>query len=193
LYEGYTMSFRILIADDEALIRVDLKELLEELGYEVVAEAGDGQEVLNLMDQVNPDLVILDIKMPEMDGISVAREISERFPVIILTAYTERHLIEKARDAGVMAYLSKPFREGDLSPAIELAVNHFLRTSELTERATRLKEQLEARKVIDQAKGLLMSKEGLNEAQAYRRLQRISMDKNKTMKEVAEAIILMMG
>jgi len=187
------MSFRILIADDEPLIRVDLRELLEELGYEVVAEAGDGHEALNLVDQVNPDLAILDIKMPKMDGISVARKISGQFPVIILTAYTERHLIEKARDAGVMAYLSKPFREGDLSPAIELAVNHFLRTSALTDHVTRLKEQLEARKVIDQAKGLLMSKEGLNEAQAYRHLQKISMDKNKPMKEVAEAIILMLG
>jgi len=187
------MSFRILIADDEPLIRVDLKELLEELGYEVVGEARDGREALNLVDQVSPDLVILDIKMPKMDGISVAREISERFPVIILSAYTERSLVEKARDAGVMAYLSKPFREGDLSPAIELAVSHFLRTSELTERVTRLKEKLEARKVIDQAKGLLMSKEGVNEAEAYRRLQKISMDKNRPMKDVAEAIILMMG
>jgi AmiR/NasT family two-component response regulator len=185
------MTFKILIADDEPLIRVDLRELLEELGYEVVAEAGDGHEALKLMDQLNPDLVILDIKMPKMDGISVAKRISGHFPVIILSAYTERHLIEKARDAGVMTYLSKPFREGDLSPAVELAVNHFLRTSELTYQVTRLKEQLEARKVIDKAKGILMDKEGLNEAQAYRHLQKISMDKNKPMKEVAEAIILM--
>jgi AmiR/NasT family two-component response regulator len=187
------MGFKILIADDEPLIRVDLRELLEELGYEVVAEAGDGHEAFRLIDQTNPDLVILDIKMPKMDGIGLARRISERFPVIILTAYTERHLIEKARDAGVMAYLSKPFREGDLSPAIELAVNHFLRTSELTERVERLKEQLEARKVIDQAKGLLMSREGLTEAQAYRHLQKISMDKNTPMKEIAEATIVMLG
>lgn len=187
------MGFRILIADDEPLIRVDLKELLEDLGYDVVAEAGDGNEALELMNQVNPDLAILDIKMPGMDGISLAREISRKLPVIILTAYTERQLIEKARDAGVMAYLSKPFREGDLSPAIELAVSHFLKTSELTDRVSRLKEQLETRKLIDQAKGLLMSNEGLNESQAYRRLQKISMDKNKPMKEVAEAIILMMG
>ena len=187
------MGFRIIIADDEPLIRVDLRELLEEVGYEVVAEAGDGHEAFRLIDQVNPDLVILDIKMPKMDGIDLARRISERFPVIILSAYTERHLIEKARDAGVMAYLSKPFREGDLSPAIELAVNHFLRTSVLTERVERLKEQLEARKVIDQAKGLLMSREGFTEAQAYRHLQKISMDKNRPMKEVAEATIVMLG
>jgi len=184
------MSFRILIADDEPLIRVDLRELLNELGYEVVAEAGDGNEALELINQVNPDLAILDIKMPGMDGIRLAREISRKLPVIILTAYTERQLIDEARDAGVMAYLSKPFREGDLTPAIELAVNHFLKTSELNDRVSQLKEQLETRKLIDKAKGLLMRAEGLNEAQAYRRLQKISMDKNKTMKEVAQAIIL---
>jgi len=187
------MSFKILIADDEPLIRVDLKELLEESGYEVVAEAGDGREALRLINQVKPHLAILDIKMPSMDGISVAKEISKRFPVIILTAYTERHLIEKARDAGVMSYLSKPFREGDISPAIELAVSHFLKTSELTERVSRLKEQLETRKLVDRAKGLLMKQEGVNEPQAYRRLQEISMNKNKPMKEVAGAIILMYG
>jgi len=121
------MSYRILIADDEPIIRADLKELLEELGYEVVAEAGDGLEALNLIEKIKPDVVILDIKMPKMDGIRVAGEIADRFPVIILTAYTERHLIEKARDSGVMAYLSKPFREGDLSPGIELAVTQFFR------------------------------------------------------------------
>jgi response regulator NasT len=186
------MSYRVLIADDEPLIRADLKELLEELGYEVVAEAGDGREALNLVDRVNPDVVILDIKMPNLDGISVARKISDRFPVIILTAYTERHLIEKAKESGVMAYLSKPFREGDLSPGIELAVTQFLKTSKLTERVSRLKEQLESRKLIEKAKGLLMTEEGLTEAQAYRKLQKTSMEKNKSMKEVAEAIILML-
>jgi len=187
------MSFRILIADDEPLIRVDLRELLKELGYEVVAEAGDGEEARELITQVNPDLAILDIKMPGMDGISLAREVSKQLPVIILTAYTERQLIDEARDAGVMAYLSKPFREGDLSPAIELAVNHFLKTSELTDRVSRLQEQLETRKLVEQAKGLLMKEEGLNESQAYRRLQKISMDKNKPMKDVAQAIILTIG
>ena len=187
------MSFRILIADDEPLIRVDLRELLRELGYEVVAEAGDGKEAQELINQVNPDLAILDIKMPGIDGISLARKISKKLPVIILTAYTERQLIDEARDAGVMAYLSKPFREGDLTPAIELAVSHFLKTSQLTDRVAQLKEQLETRKLIDRAKGLLMRAEEINESQAYRRLQKISMDKNKTMKDVAEAIILTMG
>jgi len=186
------MNYRILIADDEPIIRTDLKELLEELGYEVVAEAGDGLAALNLIEQVQPDVVILDIKMPKMDGIQVAGEIADRFPVIILTAYTERHLIEKARDSGVMAYLSKPFREGDLSPGIELAVTHFLKTSRLTEHVSRLKDQLEARKLIEKAKGLLMTREGLTEAQAYRKLQKTSMQKNKSMKEVADAVILML-
>jgi len=186
------MSYRILIADDEPIIRTDLKELLEELGYIVVAEAGDGLAALNLIEQVQPDVVILDIKMPKMDGIQVAGEIADRFPVIILTAYTERHLIEKARDSGVMAYLSKPFREGDLSPGIELAVTHFLKTSRLTEHVSRLKDQLEARKLIEKAKGLLMTREGLTEAQAYRKLQKTSMQKNKSMKEVADAVILML-
>ena len=187
------MSYRILIADDEPIIRTDLKELLEELGYEVVAEARDGLEALDLIEKVKPDVVILDIKMPKLDGIRVAGEISDRFPVIILTAYTDRHLIEKAKDSGVMAYLSKPFREGDLSPGIELAVTQFLKTSKLTERVSRLKEQLESRKLIEKAKGLLMTKEGLSEAKAYRKLQKTSMEKNKSMKEVAEAVILMLG
>ena len=185
------MSIRILIADDEPLIRQDLKELLIELGYEVVGEAGDGLEALTMIDRVQPDVVILDIKMPKMDGIDVALKISDRFPVIILSAYTEHHLIEKARNAGVMAYLSKPFRAGDISPGIELAVNQFLKTSELTEQVSRLKTQLETRKRIEKAKGLLMTKERLTEAQAYRSLQKKSMDKNRSMREVAEAIILM--
>jgi response regulator NasT len=187
------MSYRILIADDEPLIRADLRELLEEMGHEVVAEAGDGREALDLIDRVSPDVVILDIKMPKLDGLSVAGEISDRFPVIILTAYTERNLIEKAKKSGAIAYLSKPFREGDLSPAIELAITQFLKTSKLTEHVTRLQEQLESRKLIERAKGLLMTKEGLTESQAYRKLQKTSMEKNRSMKEIAEAIILMMG
>jgi AmiR/NasT family two-component response regulator len=187
------MGFRILIADDEPLIRVDLRELLEELGHEVVAEATDGKEALALIETKRPDLVILDIKMPTMDGIQVATEIDHLYPVIILTAYTEGHLIERAKEAGVMAYISKPFREGDVSPAIQLAVSHFLERSDLAARVSRLQKQLDARKVIEQAKGLLMGKEGLSEAESYRHLQKISMDKNRTMKEVAEAIILMLG
>lgn len=186
------MGFRVLIADDEPLIRVDLRELLEGLGHEVVAEASNGKEAFALIETKKPDVVILDIKMPELDGIGLAENISHFCPVVILSAYTESQLIERARRAGVMAYISKPFREGDVSPAIQLAVSHFLEKSALAERVSRLKEQLDARKVIERAKGLLMGKEGLSEANAYRRLQKISMDKNKTMKEVAEAVILML-
>lgn len=184
--------FRILIADDEPLIRIDLKELLEEIGHEVVAETGDGKEALAMLDKAKPDLVILDIKMPGMSGIEVARRISHEYPVIILTAFSERSLIEQAKDAGVMAYITKPFRDGTLTPAIELAVSNYLERASLTEKVTQLKEQLETRKVIDKAKGLLMDKQSLSEAQAYRHIQSVSMNKNKSMKEVAEAIILML-
>jgi two-component system, response regulator PdtaR len=187
------MSFRILIADDEPLIRVDLKELLEGIGHEVVAEARDGREALDLIKQKKPDVVILDIKMPHISGIDLARKIADSFPVIILTAYSDRHLIDQARDAGVMAYLTKPFREESLSPALELSVRHFLEKSSLTERILRLKDELEKRKLVDRAKGLLMDKEHLTESQAYRRIQKISMDKNKSLKEVSEAIITMLG
>lgn len=186
------MSYRIFIADDEPLIRADLKELLEEMGHNVVAEADDGQHVLDTVETINPDVVILDIKMPQVDGIRVAKKISGRFPVIFLTAYTNRQLIKEAKDSGGMAYLAKPFREEDLAPAIELSITQFLKTSKLTQKVSRLKEQLENRKVIEKAKGLLMQNENLSEVEAYRKLQKISMKKNRSMKEVADAIILMM-
>ena len=186
------MSLGIFIADDEPLTRVDLRELLGELGYEVVGEAADGQEARRLINQTRPDVVILDIRMPGLDGIRLAEMIRDRYPVIILTAYSERHLIERARDAGVMAYVTKPCRKADLTPAVELAVSHFLRESTLTERVVHLKEQLEARKLIEKAKGLLMKKESLSEEQAHRRLQGISMSKNQPLKKVAEATILML-
>jgi response regulator NasT len=187
------MSYRIIIADDESLIRTDLKELLEDSGHSVIAEARDGKEALELVSQNDPDIVILDIKMPELDGIDVANLISKQYPVIILTAYSESHLIERARTAGVMAYLSKPFREEDLSPAIELAVSQFLEKSALADRVIRLKEKLEVRKMVDHAKVLIMEKEHLSEGDAYRHIQKISMNKNKPIKAVAEAIILMYG
>lgn len=187
------MSYRILIADDEPLIRTDLKEMLEGMGHEVVAEARDGREALDLAARKKPDILILDIKMPRLSGLEAAKEVADRYPVIILTAYSERDLIRLAQDAGVMSYLTKPFREENLSPAIELSVTHFLEKSELTGRVARLKNELETRKAIDRAKGLLMESEHLTEAQAYRRIQKISMDRNKTLKAVAEAIIAMMG
>jgi two-component system, response regulator PdtaR len=187
------MSYRILIADDEPLIRIDLRELLEEMGHQVVAEAGDGREALELIRLKNPDVVILDIKMPRLSGIEAARKVADRYPVILLTAYSERSLTEQARDAGVMAYLTKPFQERSLSPAIELAVRHFVEKSTLSERVTRLKEELDTRKLVERAKGLLMDSERLGEEQAFRRMQKISMNKNIPIKEVAQAIITMLG
>jgi two-component system, response regulator PdtaR len=183
--------FRILIADDEPLIRADLRELLEELGHQVIAETGDGREVIAIINKIKPDLIILDIKMPGMSGIEVAQKIAHEYPVIILTAFSERTLIEQARKAGVMAYITKPFQQKTLSPAIELAVSHYLERTALTEKVAQLKGQLETRKIIDKARGLLMERQNMTEAQAYRHIQSISMNKNKPMKDVAEAIILM--
>jgi response regulator NasT len=187
------MSYRILIADDEPLIRIDLKELLEGIGHEVVCEARDGKEALDLIKRQKPDVAILDIRMPRMSGIEVAKEVAPSIPVVMLTAYSDKHLVDQARDAGVMAYLTKPFREDNLAPAIELAVRHFVERSSLSDQVTRLKEELETRKLVDRAKGLLMEAEHLSEAQAFRRIQKMSMDKNKSMRQVAEAVITMLG
>lgn len=183
------MSFRVLIADDEALIRKDLRELLEEQSYSVVADARTGRQALELVDQHRPDVVLLDIVMPGIDGIEVAKQIAAEYPVIMLTAHSSPDLVRAARDAGVMAYLTKPFRRKDVGPAIELAVTHFLRASHLGEKVRVLKEQLETRRLLDQAKGLLMRDGRLSEAEAYRQLQRISMDRNLPLKTVAQAII----
>lgn len=186
------MGFRVVLADDETLARSDLREMLTELGHRVVGAAADGVEALRIIKETDPDLVMLDIKMPGIDGIEVARRTGNRYPAIILTAYSERNLIERARDAGVMAYVTKPFREADLSAAIELAVSNFVKQSTLQKRVERLKEQLETRKLVEKAKGLLMQAEDLTEAEAHRRLLQISMSKNKSLKKVAEATILML-
>jgi two-component system, response regulator PdtaR len=159
----------------------------------VVGEARNGKEALNLIEMTKPDVAILDIKMPHLNGIDLAQKLAGRYPIIMLTAYSERHLIEQARDAGVMAYLTKPFREENLAPAIELSVRHFSEKSTLADRVLRLKDELETRKIVDRAKGLLMESDHLSEAQAYRKIQKISMDKNKSLREVAEAIITMLG
>ncbi|MFH1113792.1 MAG: response regulator [Pseudomonadota bacterium] len=185
------MSFRVVLADDETLARSDLKEMLAEMGHKVVGAAADGVEALHLIGTTDPDLVLLDIKMPGLDGIEVAGKIGSRCPAIILTAYSERNLLERARDAGVMAYVTKPFRKADLAAAIELAVSNFLRQSTLRERVDRLKDQLETRKLVEKAKGLLMNAENLTEAQAHQRLLGISMSKNQPLKKVAKATILM--
>tara|TARA_R110002110_G_scaffold205066_1_gene416756 strand:+ start:160638 stop:161207 length:570 start_codon:yes stop_codon:yes gene_type:complete len=183
------MSFNILIADDEALIRTDLRELLTGLGYKVVAEASDGKEALELAERQRPDLMILDIRMPGMDGIEVARILAKNLPIIMLTAHSSPDLIHAARDAGVMSYLTKPFREQDIGPAIELAVTHFMRESQLTEKVETLKEQLETRRLLDRAKALLTEKENLPESKAFRHIQKLSMDKNIPLRKVAELII----
>jgi response regulator NasT len=182
---------RVLIAEDEALIRLDLKEMLEEEGYVVVAEVGDGQAAVDQAQQLRPDLVILDVQMPVLDGIAAAEQIAaERIaPVIVLTAFSQRELVERARDAGAMAYLVKPFSKNDLVPAIEVAVGRFQEMHALDAEVTDLKERLEARKVIEQAKGRLMAERGMTEAEAFRWIQRTAMNERTSMKALAQAIL----
>ncbi len=184
------MSFNILIADDEPIIRQDLRELLNDQGYRIIAECADGDSALRLIEEKEPDVVILDIKMPGIDGIDVAKRISTRFPVIILTAYSDRELIQRAKDSGVMTYLMKPINDTALAPAIELAVNNFMTMSNLSERVNHLKEQLETRKLVEKAKGILIKKEGISEPQAYQKIQQMSMKKNIPMKDIAQAIVI---
>jgi len=182
---------RVLIAEDEALIRLDLAEMLREEGYEVVGEAADGEQAVELAAQLKPDLVILDVKMPKMDGIEAASKITgERIaPVVILTAFSQRELVERARDAGTMAYLVKPFAKRDLVPAVELAVSRFAELQALESEVADLADRLETRKLIDRAKGLLMTSQGLTEPEAFRWIQRTAMDRRVTMKSVAQAVI----
>lgn len=186
---------RVLIAEDEAIIRLDLKEMLEEIGYHVVAEASDGDKALELARMEKPDLAILDIKMPGMDGIKVARRLSEESicPVIILTAYSQKSLVEEAVKAGAMAYIVKPFDSSDLLPAIEVAKSRFEEMKELEHQVTDLKERLETRKLVERAKGILMKELALNEPEAFRLLQKFSMDRRLSLKEVAETILKEMG
>jgi len=183
---------RVIIAEDEALIRLDLKEMLEEEGYSVVAEVGDGQQAVDQATALRPDLVILDIQMPVLDGLSAAEQIasSRVAPVIVLTAFSQRELVERARDAGAMAYLVKPFSKNDLVPAIEVARARFAELAALDGEVRTLEERLEARKVVERAKGLLMDSQGLKEAEAFRKIQKLSMNTRKSMREVAEAILL---
>jgi two-component system, response regulator PdtaR len=183
---------RIVIAEDEAIVRMDLREMLTNLGYLVVGEAADGRSAVNIAREVKPDLVISDIKMPDMDGIEAAKVLTEEriAPVVLLTAFSQRDLVEQARDAGVVAYIVKPFREADLGPAIEIALARFGELRELEKEMTDLKDILETRKMVDRAKGLLMDKQGLTEAEAFRKIQKMSMNTRRPMKEIAEAIIL---
>jgi response regulator NasT len=182
---------RVLIAEDEALIRLDLAEMLKEEGYEVAGEAVDGQEAVELADCLKPDLVIMDVKMPRRDGIDAAREIASKriAPIVVLTAFSQRELVERARDAGAMAYLVKPFSATDLIPAIEVAVSRFSELTELEREVATLSERLETRKLVERAKGLLQAKQGMTEPEAFRWIQRAAMDRRTTMKRVAEVIL----
>ena len=180
---------RILVAEDETLIRMDLVEMLGEAGYEVVAEAADGAQAIELAQIHKPDLAILDVKMPVLDGISAAEKIIAIAPVLMLTAFSQRELVERARDAGVMAYVVKPFSIGDLVPAIEIAISRHLQMRSLADEVADLHERLETRKIIDKAKGILMSALNLSEPQAFSWIQKAAMDRRLTMKEVAMAVI----
>jgi two-component system, response regulator PdtaR len=184
-------TIRVLIAEDEALIRLDLKEMLEEEGYTVVAEVGDGQQAVDQAKELDPDLVILDIQMPVLDGLSAAEQIASAriAPVIVLTAFSQRELVERARDAGAMAYLVKPFSKNDLVPAIEVARGRFAEMTALDGEVRTLEERLETRKVIEQAKGRLMEQQGITEADAFRWIQRTAMNQRTSMKAVAQTVL----
>ena len=184
-------SLRILIADNESIIRMDLKELLEEAGHEVVGEAPDGLKAVELTRKLKPDLVIMDIKMPEMDGIAAAKMISNEklAPVLLLTAYSQKEIVEKAKDSGVLAYLVKPVKESNLFPAMEIALSRFKEYMEIEQELLDLRNSLETRKILDRAKGMLMDAYNLSEQEAFRRIQQYSMAKRKSIREVAEAII----
>ena len=180
-----------MIAEDEALIRLDLREMLEEEGYVVTGEAADGETAITLTQSLRPDLVILDVKMPVLDGISAAERIAADHlaPVVILTAFSQRELVERARDAGAMAYLVKPFTKADLVPAIEIAVSRFQEISALESEVGTLRDRLEVRKLLDRAKGLLQSQRGITEAEAFRWIQKTSMDRRMTMRAVSEEVL----
>ena len=182
---------RIIIADNESIIRMDLKELLQEAGHEVIAEASDGIKAVELTRKFHPDLVIMDIKMPEMDGIAAAKIISNEkiAPVLLLTAYSQKEIVEKAKDSGVLAYLVKPVKEANLFPAMEIALSRFREFADLEKELEDIKTSLETRKILDRAKGILMDSLHLSESEAFRRIQQYSMSKRKSIREVAESIV----
>jgi two-component system, response regulator PdtaR len=183
--------YRVIIAEDEALIRLDLKEMLEEESHVVVGEAADGEAAVELTERLRPDLVIMDVKMPVLDGISAAERITEQHlaPVMILTAFSQRELVRRASEAGAMAYLVKPFTKADLVPAIEIAVSRFQEISALTAEAGSLRERLEVRKLLDRAKGLLQAEHQMTEAAAFRWIQKTSMDRRMSMRAVAQEVL----
>ncbi len=184
-------SLRVLVAEDEALIRLDLVELLTNEGYDVVGAASDGEEAVKLARELHPDLVVMDVKMPNMDGITAAGIIGDEriAPVVMLTAFSQRELVERARDAGAMAYVVKPFDASDVVPAIEIALGRFAELRAVEAEVTDLEERFASRKAVDQAKGLLQESLGLSEPEAFRWIQKTAMDLRKSMREVAEGVI----
>jgi AmiR/NasT family two-component response regulator len=185
-------KLRVVIADDESIIRLDLRETLQRMGHLVVAEAGDGRAAVELVRQHRPDLAILDVKMPELDGVEAAKEIAKDrlAPVLLLTAYSQQELVKRAMDAGVFGYVVKPFTESELLPAMGVAIARFGEFNAISAEAESLSTALETRKVVDRAKGLLMDRHGLKEQDAFRRIQQQSMNSRKSMREIAEAIII---
>ncbi len=182
-------KYRILVAEDETLIRMDLVEMLTEAGYEVIAQASNGEEAISLANLHKPDLAILDVKMPVLDGISAAEKIISVAPVLMLTAFSQKDLVDRARDAGAMAYVVKPFTINDLTPAIEISISRHRQMKSLEAEVADLHDRLETRKIIDRAKGILMQALNLSEPQAFSWIQKAAMDRRITMKEVAEAVI----
>ena len=182
---------RIVIADNESIIRMDLRELLEEAGHQVVGEGANGKKAVELARKLKPDLIILDIKMPEMDGITAAKIIDDEkiAPVILLTAFSQSEIVERAKDSGVLAYLVKPVQESNLFPAMEIALSRWQEMQDLEDQLFKVKDSLENRKTLDRAKGILMDAYNITESEAFRRIQKYSMSKRKTIKEVAEAVI----
>ena len=183
---------RVIIADDESIIRMDVREMLTNLGYLVVGEVGDGRSAVHLARELKPDIVVMDIKMPDMDGIEAAKILTEEriAPVLLLSAYSQRDLVERAKEAGVAGYIVKPFQEPAPTPAIEVALSRFREFRALEQEVEDLQEALETRKLVERAKGILMDTQGLKEAEAFRKIQKMSMNTRRPMKQVAEAIIL---
>jgi two-component system, response regulator PdtaR len=186
-----TPAPRVVLAEDEALIRLDLAEMLAEEGYDVVGQAEDGERAVALAEELRPDLVILDIRMPRLDGIAAAEQVAGKriAPVVILTAFSQRDLVERARDAGAMAYLVKPFSKTELVPAIEMAVSRFAELRQLESEVSDLEEQLATRKALDRAKGVLQAQMGLSEPESFRWIQKTAMDLRRSMREVAEGVV----